>query len=183
MSMILAEAEEGRPLGRNGQASTIEYHENKAEQFAIYFASKGDNCTGIIDVGDVGDVRPVGMTISISRLRSWHYDLRRGDFNDVGGIDAVKEAVVEAGGSMDAPERQVELSELPDLLQKYKEMKGALFDGTVRVGDILPGFVSCEFLYRRVERIISGGCDGQAGIIQVKAAARRMGFLIMDEDF
>ena len=177
MSMILAEAEEGRPrVSRQwfGRTNTIEYHENKAEQFAIFSASRGDDFTGVVREGDVCH--------SVSLLK-WHQALRRGEYNAVGGIDAVKRAVVAAGGRMDALERRVELSELLDLLRKHKEMKGDSFDGTVRVRDILPGFESCEFLYKRVERIISGGCDGQAGIVEVKAAARRMGFLITDEDF
>ena len=83
LSMMLdeaeAEAEEDHALPRYGRTNTIQYHETMAEQFAIFFATRGDNCTGIIDAGDVRDVRPVGMTISISWLRSWHFDLRRGD--------------------------------------------------------------------------------------------------------
>ena len=131
MSMILAEAEEGRPRVYHGRTNTIEHHEFFARQFAIFSASRGDDFTGVINTGDVSDVRPVGMTISISGLRDWHYDLRRGDFNAVGGIDAVKRAVVAAGGTMDALERRAELSELPDFFQKYKEMKGDSFDGTM----------------------------------------------------
>ena len=98
-------------------------------------------------------------------------------------IKAVKRAVVAAGGTMDAPERRAELSELPDFFQKYKEMKGDSFDGTIFKRDILPGIGGCQFLYRRLEHIYTGQYDGQAGIVEVKAAAREMGFLITDEDF
>ena len=183
--MILAEAEEGRPrVSRQwfGRTNTIEYHDFFARQFAILSASKGDGFTGIINAKD-NDVRPGGIVVGISRLRSWHLDLRRGDFNAVGGIDAVKRAVVAAGGKMDAPRRRVELSELTDLLRQHKEMKGASFDGTIYQRDDFPGFESCEFLYRWLEKIYTGQCDGEDGIVQVKAAARKMGFLITDEDF
>ena len=183
MSMILAEAEEGRPrISRQGfgRTNTIEYHDFFARQFAIFSASKGDDFDGIVRQGDVC---PGGMNIVAASLKHWHQALRKGEYNGIDGIDSVKRAVVAAGGTMDALERRVELSELPNFFQKYKEMKGDSFDGTVQAGDILPGFVSCEFLYRRVERIISGGCDGEDGIVQVKAAAREMGYLITHEDF
>ena len=181
--MILAEAEEGRSrVSRQwlGRTDTIEYHENKAEQFAIFSASRGDDFDGIVRQGDVC---PSGMNIVAGSLNHWHQALRKGEYNGIDGIDSVKRAVVAAGGRMDALERRVELSELPNLLQKYKEMKGDSFDGTVDQKDILPGIGGCNFLYKRIERIISGGCDGQAGIVQVKAEAREMGYLITDEDF
>ena len=182
--MILAEAEEGRPRRRmrNGQANTIQYHETMAEQFAIFFATRGDNCTGIIGAGDVRDVRPVGMTISISTLRDWHYDLRRGDHDDIGGIGTVKEAVVAAGGSMDAlrSNQRTDLTDLPGVLKQYKKMRGNEFDGTVHGGSDNQSY---KAIYLRVGLLSSGKYDGQDGIVEIKAAIRRMGFLITDEDF
>jgi len=184
--MILdeAEAETELPpaLTRYGRTNTIEYHEGMARQFAILSASRGDSFTGVVNVRDIC---PNGMTVATETLRSWHCALRRGDFDGVVGIVAVKEAVLAAGGTMDVPKRNntTELNDLPDVLLQYKEMKGDSFDGTVRATDVLPGFGSCDAVYRRLALLISGQYDGQDGVAPVKAALRRMGYLITVEDF
>lgn len=167
MALVLKEAEESRPPGRgSGIAGKIEYHERMAGQFEIYADWKGDDFNGVVFNREE---TPSHMKIAVPTLCDWHKELRRGTFDHVSGIGAVKETVVAAGGTMEPPKIQrakLKLSDVPSLLQQYKDAKGDDFDGTVHQNDSVPGIGDCGFLYLRLAQIISGRCDQQDGIAE-----------------
>ena len=84
---------------------------------------------------------------------------------------------------MEPPKQYAELSDVRGLLQRYKDFRGDRFDGTLYQKDVVPGIGSVKFIYRWLHKIIDGECDMEDGITEVKAKARKTGYLITMEDF
>ena len=179
MPFLLGDAVENGGAS-NKPTETLAYHINMAGNFQVYAASRGEGFNGVVNIDHQ---RPLQITVSLSNLRKWHYLLRGDEFDGIEGIATVKQAVVAAGGSMEPPKQYAELSDVPDLLQRYKDFRGDRFDGTIYQKDIVPGIGSIKFIHRWLHKIIDGEYDMEDGIAEVKAKARKMGYLITTEDF